>query len=132
MRPMIGWTLADYYYYICFSIFNMILFTLLLTNMAFLPPKYKSLIKQNKWAIVLWITLIIWPIFEVFVNTSIIYDYPSKCYEQDISCNRCSIGAHGGHLVFIISIVARLFCILRFVSKFILSQISFVISNLFS
>lgn len=109
----IEWSVSGYWFYIGMSIFNLVLFTVLIINMAILPPKYRKYLYQNKCAWVIWIDIIFASITAIFVNFPIIFAFKSQCYEQDISCTRCTIGGNAEHLLIMVSIVARLFVILK-------------------
>ena len=109
----IEWSLATYYYVVAISIFNIVLFTLLLISMASLPPKYRNALKENRAAVIFWINSIVLAILSVFFNTSIIKDFGSECVNQDRSCKRCTITGHLHHFLIMVSLVCRLFVILR-------------------
>ena len=109
----VGWSLATYYYFVGVSIFNIILFTLLLVNMALLAPKYRNALKENRAALIFWLNLIVVAIIEVFVNTSLVQDFDSECIHQDESCKRCTFSGHLHHFLIMVGLVSRLFVILR-------------------
>ena len=109
----VEWTIEGYYFFITFVIFDIILFTLLLIHVSLMSSKHTKLLINNPWAVLLWITIILWSIVKVFINMSIIEDFEAKCYEQDISCLRCTIGGHVEHGLFMLIILSRLFAMLR-------------------
>lgn len=92
---------------------NIIIFIILLTQMVFLPPKYIKSLKANYYAFFVWIDIIIFSLIVVFVNTSLVSEFDPKCYEQDISCLRCTIGGHIEYSLIICNFIARLFVMLK-------------------
>ena len=103
------WTLSEYYFYVFFSIFNIILFSFLLLNMSCLPLRFKRALMDNKYALLLWISIIIRSTIAIFINTSIV----SNCCQQGIQCSRCSISGSLEQGLAITSFIIRLFVVVK-------------------
>ena len=104
----IQWSMGGYYFVCCMLIFNVIVFTCILS-----VSKYRTKIYTNKFALLVLIQIILVSFVRAFFMDSFIFNFNDPCHSNHENCTRCTIS---GYIVFYLSsfgIIAMLLMILK-------------------